>query len=226
MFSCLVDASKAFDKVHYCKLFNILIKRKLPCHVIRFLLDSYTRQKVCVSWDSSISGYFNTMNGVKQGGVLSPILCIVYIDELITRLQSSGIGCRVGNHYVGVLGYADDLTLLSPSVRSLNKILLICNNFADEFNITFNAKKTICIKFGNKVSEHDKVVLSGATIEWTNKVKHLGNMVNTTLSDDDDCKLKRSAFIGSVNKLFGNYGCLQCDILLKLLNKYCCSFYG
>jgi len=117
VFSCLLDASKAFDKVHYGKLFSVLIDRKLPYIVIRFLLDSYTRQKVCVSWDSVKSRYFGALNGVKQGGVLSPILFIVYIDSLIDRLQSSGIGCHVGNRYVGVFGYADDLTLISPSIR-------------------------------------------------------------------------------------------------------------
>ena len=51
-------------------------------------------------------------------------------------------------------------------------------------------------------------------------------MVNATLSDDDDCKLKRSAFIDSVNNLVDNYGRLQRDILLQLVNTYCCSFYG
>ena len=168
--------------------------------------------------DSSRSRYFNTLNGVKQGVVLSPILFIVYIDELIHRLQSSGIGCHVGKQYLGALGSADDLTLISSSVRSLNKMLLICKKFDDEYNVTFNAKKMVCIKFGNKVSEYDQVVLDGATIEWANSVKHLGNIVNNTLSDTDD---KKSIFIGSVNKLLDNYGRLQYDILLKLFNTYC-----
>ena len=66
---------------------------------------------------------------------------------------------------MGALGFAHNLTLLSPSVCSLNKTLLIGNNFAMEFNITVNAKKTICIKFSNTLSEHDMVVLSSSTIE-------------------------------------------------------------
>ena len=32
--------------------------------------------------------------------------------------------------------------------------------------------------------------------------------------------------LGSVNKLLGNYGKLQFDMLCKLFNSYCCSFYG
>ena len=53
---------------------------------------------------------------LKQGGVLSPGLFAVYTDGLLLRLQESGIGCHMGGHYAGALAYADDITLISPSV--------------------------------------------------------------------------------------------------------------
>ena len=74
VYSCLLDASKAFDKVHYGKLFRILLDKKVPFCIIRLLLDSYIRQQVRVLWDNCNSQYFNVGNSVKQGGVLSPIL--------------------------------------------------------------------------------------------------------------------------------------------------------
>ena len=40
VYSCLLDASKAFDRIHYGKLLNILISRKLPAFIIRVLFDS------------------------------------------------------------------------------------------------------------------------------------------------------------------------------------------
>ena len=41
VFSCLLDASKAFDRVHYGKLLNIFHSKKLPICIIRMLLDCY-----------------------------------------------------------------------------------------------------------------------------------------------------------------------------------------
>ena len=41
-FGCLLDATKAFDRVNYGKLFSLLCDRNLPGLVIRFLLDSYS----------------------------------------------------------------------------------------------------------------------------------------------------------------------------------------
>ena len=57
-----------------------------------------------------ISEKYSIANGVKQGGVLSPILFVIYMDNLIKRLKDSNIGCNIGNNYVGVFCYADDLT--------------------------------------------------------------------------------------------------------------------
>ena len=50
VYSCLLDASKAFDLVHYGKLFKILISKDLPKSVIRLYFDCYLKQIYCVIW--------------------------------------------------------------------------------------------------------------------------------------------------------------------------------
>ncbi len=47
-------------------------------------------------------------NGVKQGGVLSPILFTVYVDELLRILENARLGCHIGHIFGGAVGYADD----------------------------------------------------------------------------------------------------------------------
>ena len=96
----------------------------MPAVFIRLLLDSYLNQRICTEWGACKSDFFQATNGVKQGSIISPILFTVYVDELIARLQASGLGCRgpnIGRSYIGVLGYADDLTLLLPSVNALGQ---------------------------------------------------------------------------------------------------------
>ena len=226
VYSCLIDASKAFDRVHWGRLFKILIERNVSTLFIRLLLDSYIRQKSCVCWGVFKSNYFSLSNGVKQGGVLSPVLFTLYIDKLLIKLKLSGVGCFLNNTYIGALSYADDITLLCPSIRGLNEMLSICCEFGDNCNIVFNPKKTVCIKFGDKVNEFENVYMNNTLVQWANEVKHLGNIVQSTLSDDGDCRFKRSMFIGYVNKLISKFGHLQPDVLINLFNTYCCSFYG
>ena len=96
VYCTLLDATKAFVRVNYCKLFKLLIDRRLPPLILRFLLQMYTGFKACISWNGFLSNMFDVNNGVKQGGILSPLLFCVYFDVLIDRLTQSGYGCYIG----------------------------------------------------------------------------------------------------------------------------------
>ena len=122
VYCCLLDASKAFDKIHYGKLFSTLLQNNINVYIC-LIVDSYVRQVFCVSWENHLSQYFELSNGVKQGGVLSPILLNIYIDKLLLELKRSGYGCHINNTFIGALCYADDVTLLSPSIRGLNAMI-------------------------------------------------------------------------------------------------------
>ena len=69
------------------------------------------------------------------------------MDSLIKRLKDSNIDCKVGNNYVGVFGYADDLTLINPTLTELKSMLAICENYADEYKILLNASKSQLLHF-------------------------------------------------------------------------------
>ena len=47
----------------------------------------YTRLKLRVPWNGKRSKVFSICNGVKQGGILSPILFCVYTDAVWVMLM-------------------------------------------------------------------------------------------------------------------------------------------
>ena len=79
---------------------------------------------------------------MRQGGVLSPILFTVYVDDLLTELENKGVGCYWNNHFVGALCYADDIALLAPSSAALRLMLDTYSSFASSRSLLFNASKT------------------------------------------------------------------------------------
>ena len=145
VFSVFLDISKAFDKVRYCKLFRLLLRRKLPPIILRALLLLYTNNFLRVSWFGVTSNYFLAVNGVKQGAVLSPILFCIYIDELLSSLSKSNCGCHIGCNFIGALAYADDVVLLAPTPSAMRKLLAVCENFASNFSVIFNSSKSKCL---------------------------------------------------------------------------------
>ena len=190
-------------------------------------MDSYTRQVTYIQWNSAKSSAIPMLNGVKQGGVLSPVLFCIYMDELIGRLKDSGLGCYLGNTFYGGFGYADDLKVLCPSVGGLQKMLYICENFGKEYDVTFNAKKTLAICYGNNTTAFLRpIYLNGVIIEWQSRVKYLGNILSHDLSDAADIKSKKGSFIAAVNKL--NYVFENVDSITKVkqLQTFCTAWYG
>ena len=82
----LLDASKAFDRVDYIKLFDKLLDRGMCPLTVRLLFSMYTQQELQVKWVNHISDRFNVTNGVRQGRVLSPLLFSFFL--LMNYLRS------------------------------------------------------------------------------------------------------------------------------------------
>ena len=115
VYSCFLDGSKAFDKVNHWMLFRKLFNRGVPFVLIRVLLYWYRTQTFCIKWGSTTSDFFNVSNGVRQGGILSPYLFIIYIDDLSNMLNSAGIGCHIHYYCTNHVFYADDMCYCSQS---------------------------------------------------------------------------------------------------------------
>ena len=55
-------------------------------------------QTFCVKWGCTTSEFFTVSNGVRQGGILSPYVFIVHIDDQSKMLISAGTGCSIHNN--------------------------------------------------------------------------------------------------------------------------------
>ena len=187
VYGLALDASKAFDRVEFTKLFECLIKRNVNPVVIRFLINMYLNQNVRVKFNQSCSEFFQVSNGVKQGGVLSPILFSVFIDVLLESLRNSGYGCKIGDQYVGCISYADDIIILTASLYSLNKMIKVCEKFASDFQVKFNGNKSKLIIF-NRGNTNFKptVFVNSEEVEVVNELNYLGSIISNKI--DDTCK--------------------------------------
>ena len=126
-----------------------------------------------------VSNKFTASNGVKQGAILSPIL----LSVLFERLEKSGVGCHMGNHYTGSLGYADDLTMLAPTLSGLQVLIKICERYADEFDIKCNGAKSVYMFFGGRICKCDNrtVMVNGAELHSVDATVHLGHHISLTI---------------------------------------------
>jgi len=165
-----LDASKAFDRVNHVKLYTILNNSKVPKVFIRIIINWYSKLLVNVKWNNVYSDIFPILSGVRQGGILSPLLFNYYVNIIIARLRVSDCGCRLHDYYVGCIMYADDLILISASISHLQEMLDICTFTGNELGIKFNGLKSKCILIGSPLTVNKpSLTLENHVIEWTDR---------------------------------------------------------
>ena len=119
VFTCFLDASKAFDRVNHRILFTKLGNRGTPNILCAYCLSGMLTSRCTYVGGGTYSTSFNVSNGVRQGSILSPYLFNIYIDDLSVNLNACRVGCCVGNEIINHLMYADDLVIKAPSVAGL-----------------------------------------------------------------------------------------------------------
>ena len=99
-------ASKAFDRVNHTTLFKQLGARGIPGYILRILSYWYKNQDMCIRWGDAYSAKFKVTNGVRQGGILSPYLFNVYVDELSEEVNKCNVGCNLNGLLINHIMYA------------------------------------------------------------------------------------------------------------------------
>ena len=227
VYTLMLDASKAFDRVNYTHLFRKRLERKMSPIFLRYLLFMYTSQK-----NNRLNGTISchqclklACNGVRQGAVLSPLLFGIYIDGLLVKLRDLGIGCCIGQSFVGAVGYADDLTLLCPTFSGLKNMIRVCENYAAEHNIIFNGKKSKLLIFNKKKDLHSNIKVCDEIVPVCTETMYLGHKLNTK---DFHSLIKEEIkhFNVKTNYFLGTFSKYNCPLKNKLFTQYCCTMYG
>ena len=77
--------------------------RGVPPCLLAVISNWYSKLSAVVRWNHVFSDKFKVSGGVRQGGVLSPVLFNLYVDELIEQLEDSGNGCSIGGNFLDAL---------------------------------------------------------------------------------------------------------------------------
>jgi len=93
----------------------------------------YTSHSIRISWAGVMSEYFNALNGVKQGGVISPIFFVFILMICYSQFVSVWSWMLNAGNFAGAIDYADDIVLISPTPLGKRKLVFTCDS--DEFDI-------------------------------------------------------------------------------------------
>ena len=220
VFCSFLDASKAFDRLIHSGLFIKLMNKKVPKVFLDIIMTWHNGLQCRVKWDGVYSEWFHITADVRQGGVLSPELYCLYVDDLISILQSMRVGCYVKNIFAAALFYADDMAVLAPSLKGLQKLLDACAAYCTEWDIKLNAKKTKNICFGKGNSPTHRLRLNGSEIPWDEKCIYLGVALKSGVRFGCCMKDTLRKYYCSLNSIIRVEGRSDDMVMLRLLESH------
>ena len=203
VYAAFLDASKAYDRVNHAVLFKKLIARDVPMCFVRLLQFWYSHQSMQVRWGGSLSRSFKVTNGVRQGGVLSPFLFAIYMDDLSQKLNKLKVVCMINDSCLNHILFADDLCCFSP-LTGLQDLVDECHAYAFSHDIVFNYRKSAGVLFSPKNFELSKppfLLLGLNKIEFVNRVKYLGIIMDSSSNENCDISRQTRALYCIGNKL-------------------------
>ena len=136
-----MDLKKAFGRVPRQLLFYKLYKCGVRGKMFRVIKDIYTKNKARVLIGKNLSPEFEIQSGVLQGSKLGPVLFLIFINDLLDKLNESNYGVKIEDLKISSLGFADDIVLTCDSPSKLQSLINICSEWAAQNCMEFQTTK-------------------------------------------------------------------------------------
>jgi hypothetical protein len=200
-------------------LFVKLMPRNIPSELLCIFEFWFSQCYTCVKWFGYKSTYYRITIGCRQGGVLSPFLFAVYLDDLVKFVCGD-----INGSTLSIVLYADDIILLSPSVQALQSLLIVCESELRYLDMLINAKKSCCMRIGLRYNAScaQIVTLSGDILPWLEEIRYLGVYVVSHRYFRCSLDHAKRSFYRSANAIFGKIGRIASEeVILELIAKKC-----
>ena len=227
-----LDAEKAFDRVEWSYLLEILNRFCIGSRFISWIALLYSSPKASVSTNGIKSQYFTLSRGTRQGCPLSPLLFAVAIEPLSIALKLANFSKEI--HRCGIEHtlslYADDLLLfISDPVTTIPKTIELLSNFGTFSGYKLNFSKSECFPVNKLALEIPDVLLPFKMSK--NSFKYLGVHICRKLSD-----LYKNNFLPLIDELksdlerwnnlhitiAGRVNCIKMNVLPRFLYLFQC----
>ena len=105
-----------------------------------------------------------------------------YINGIAHILRAAMIGCYLFGLFLAMILFADDLCLLAPTRRALQKMIHKCADYCTKYGLTFNTSKSKIMIFSKSKVDKDllcPVFLNGEKIDYVDSIKYLGTTIES-----------------------------------------------
>ncbi len=152
---------------------------KIPNNYIKFILDFFIYKKNIILTKEGLSDYYDVKIGIDQEEVISPLLWYIYFDPLLCEIDNlnkeytlsykwmSNISQDLHKQLmkqISALGFMDNTNWITNSLKNLEDILEVANDFYKLTRATINKEKSKLLTNTTIAQDSINICFSNSTI--------------------------------------------------------------
>ena len=175
LYCVFIDYEKAFDRINRPLLWHKLIHEGVSSKFVRALKSMYDEVRACIRCNGSLSRSFNSYMGLKQGDPSSPLLFMMFINDLLDNINSNLENMfKLDDIILFMILYADDAVVFARSKENLQSILNDIELYCGIWGLNINTAKTKAMIFEKGRHTTCDLFLNNVKLEVVNSFKYLG----------------------------------------------------
>ena len=194
LFCLFVDYKKAFDTVQRSLMWEKLFKTGVNGHVLSVIKDMYQKARSCIKLpDGTMSRFFLSNIGLRQGENLSPVLFSIFLNDLkdflLLNVHDLSLPKNMAQDYcidkidmymkLFLLLYADDTAILTENEKDMKLAINMLEHYCNIWGLKINVSKTKIIVFSRgKIRNLPQLYFQNELIGIEFDYKYLGVIFN------------------------------------------------
>ena len=148
------------------------------------------------------------------------------MNDLSVQLSKLPFGCCSGDMVINHLMYADDIVLVAPSAKGMQRLIDVAYNYGCQYDIIFNSSKSQMMVFDTRKIGHTvDFSIGSSTMNETTSYRYLGHIITNNLSDEADIEEKVRSLYVRCNSLLRKFYFCSDKVKNKLFSCYCSNVY-
>lgn len=205
LYGFYIDLKAAFDRIERKSLFYKLHQIGISSKLINIIAELYDGNRVLIMTKDGVSDPIESETGVRQGCLLSPLLFLLFLNDLLKAL---GGGVRMDGVRVKGLLYADDIILLAEDPVSLQLMINDLEVYLDQWNLILSEEKSkvmIFKKGGGKPAKNENWTYKGQNLITCKDYKYLGITINANFNNKQHFRQRASQAYYGLNSVWKRY---------------------